>query len=62
MVKMLMTNDVSLCEGKKGSVSVITLLQSVEVKGGKRGEEVGGGREPADLQTALKAVIPGSSV
>lgn len=36
---MLMTNGVSLCEGKKGCVSVITLLQS----GVKGGRSAGGG-------------------
>lgn len=45
-VKMLTINDVSLCEGKKGFVSVITLLQSVGVKGGRNS----GGGEGSSLQ------------
>lgn len=44
-VEMLMTNGVSLCEGKKGCVSVITLLQS-GVKGGRSA----GGGEGSSLQ------------
>lgn len=55
---MLMTNGVSLCEGKKGCVSVITLLQS-GVKGGRSagGGEGRGGEQPADLLTASQALI-----